>query len=70
MYAIDGGRRFDDRGSGFARLYADVFARPLLTVARPPLRLVYSDGAARVRRTRRGCGHVRSHLRVVDDPRR
>jgi hypothetical protein len=70
MHAIDGGRRFDDGSAGFARLYSDVFARPLLTVARPPLRLVSSDGLARTRRIRRGCGHARRHLRVVDGSRR
>jgi hypothetical protein len=65
MHAIDGGRRFNEPGAGFARLYADVFTRPLLTVARPPLRLVSSDGTRRAPRTRRGCGNARRHLQVV-----
>jgi hypothetical protein len=70
MYAIDGGKRFDDASPGFARLYADVFTRPLLTLAPPPLRLVASDGCARAPRPRRGCGHARRHLRVVHAARR
>jgi hypothetical protein len=70
MHAIDGGRRFDDRSPGFERLCSDVFARPVLTIARPPLHLVSSDGRARTRGARRGCGTVRRHLRVVDGGRR
>jgi len=70
MYAIDGGKRFDEAGPGFARLYADVFARPVLKLAPPPLRLVASDGCARMPRARRGCGHARRHLRVVGGTRR
>lgn len=70
MHAIDGGRRLDDGSVGFARLYSDVFARPLLTIAPPPLRLAWSDGLARRRRPRRGCGTLRRDLRVVDGGRR
>ena len=70
MYAIEGGRRVNDTSQGFARLYADVFDRPLLVLARPQLRLLAGGAAATARARPRGCGRTRRHLRIVDGARR
>lgn len=66
MYAIDGGKRIDVNGPGFARLYDDVFRPPRLALARPCLRLLPGGRAEPVRRGRRR----RAHLRVVAADRR
>jgi hypothetical protein len=71
MHAIDGGRRLDTEGPGFARLYADVFDRPQLALVRPPLQLLRGGGSGAPARARqRGCGSERRHLRVVAATRR
>jgi hypothetical protein len=66
MRAIDGGRRIDVDGPGFARLYEDVFRPPRLALARPCLRVL---PGGRTEQLRRGCGR-RAHLRVVAADRR
>jgi hypothetical protein len=66
MRAIDGGRRIDVDGPGFARLYEDVFRPPRLALARPCLRVL---PGGRTEPLRRGCGR-RAHLRVVAADRR
>ena len=66
MRAIDGGRRIDVNGPGFARLYDDVFRPPRLALARPCLRVL---PGGRTDLLRRGCGR-RAHLRVVAADRR
>jgi hypothetical protein len=66
MRAIDGGKRIDVDGPGFARLYDDVFrARRLALV--PPLLRVLPGG--RTDPARHG-GARRAHLRVVAVDRR
>jgi hypothetical protein len=66
MRAIDGGRRIDIDGPGFARLYRDVYPPRRLTLARPALRVL---PGGRTEPVRRGCGR-RAHLRVVAGYRR
>ena len=66
MRAIDGGRRIDVNGPGFARLYDDVFQTRRLSLARPYLRVLPGGRTEPVRR-RRG---RRAHLRVVAVDRR
>ena len=66
MHAIDGGKRIDVNGTGFARLYADVFRPRRLALARPCLRVL---PGGRTEPVRSGCGR-RAHLRVVAADRR
>ena len=66
MYAIDGGKRIDVNGPGFARLYDDVFRPRRLALARPCLRVLPGGGTEPLRRGRRR----QAHLRVVAVARR
>ena len=66
MRAIDGGRRIDADGPGFARLCDDVFQTRRLALVRPPLRVL---PGGRTEPLRRGCGRP-AHLRVVGADRR
>jgi hypothetical protein len=66
MHAIDGGKRIDVNGPGFARLYDDVFWPRRLALARPCLRVL---PGGRTEPLRRGFGR-RAHLRVVVADRR
>jgi hypothetical protein len=66
MHAIDGGKRIDLDGPGFARLYRDVFTTRHLALARPCLQVLPGGRASA---QRRGCGR-RTHLRVVPVDRR
>ena len=66
MRAIDGGKRIDIEGPGFARLYDDVFRTRRLALARPCLRVL---AGGRTEPARRGFGR-RTHLRVVAADRR
>ena len=66
MRAIDGGRQIDVNGSGFARLYDDVYQPRRLALARPCLRVL---AGGRTEPLRRGRGR-RAHLRVVAADRR
>jgi hypothetical protein len=66
MRAIDGSKRIDVDGPGFARLYDDVFRTRRLALARPCLRVL---PGGRTEPVRRGCGR-RTHLRVVAGDRR
>jgi hypothetical protein len=66
MRAIDGGRRIDVNGPGFARLYDDVYQLPRLALARPCLRVL---PGGRTEPVRRACRR-RAHLRVVATARR
>jgi hypothetical protein len=66
MHAIDGGKRIDVNGPGFARLYEDVFQPRRLTLARPCLRVLPGGRAGSQLR-----GYARRpHLRVVAVDRR
>jgi hypothetical protein len=66
MRAIDGGRRMDVNGPGFARLYEDVFQPRRLALARPCLRVLPGGCTEPLRR---GYGR-RANLRVVGIDRR
>jgi hypothetical protein len=66
MHAINGGKRIDVNGPGFARLCDDVFQPRRLTLARPRLHVL---AGGRAEPLRRGCGR-RAHLRLVASDRR
>jgi hypothetical protein len=66
MRAIDGGRRIDVNGPGFARLYDDVFRPRRLALARPCLRVL---PGGRTEPLQPGCVR-RAHLRIVAADRR
>jgi len=66
MRAIDGGRRIDVNGPGFARLYDDVYQPRRLALARPCLRVL---PGGRTEPAPRACRR-RAHLRVVAIARR